>query len=114
MSIYQDHERLCWVSDGQKVVAPWPTKEQPGRGIRCVVVKAMGCHALVVNEQHNFQRTLEVTELFPDDGRIDRIKAERKAQEEAQKAQEEAERLAKQALIRNKKGVGRVQPRGKR
>jgi hypothetical protein len=56
-----DADRLRWCYDGQKVIAPFGSE-----GIRCVVIKACGNHALVANEELNFEKWFDVLDLFPD------------------------------------------------
>lgn len=60
---FKDSERLRWVYDGQIVTAPYDNK---GTGIRCVVEKACGTQAYVVNKKHKFARWFDVLDLFPD------------------------------------------------
>ena len=54
------YERCTWVSDGEEVFAPFDSK---GTGIKCVVEKACGNYARVVNAQRDFAKWFDVLEL---------------------------------------------------
>ena len=73
MPIYKEHDRLHWVYEGQPVIAPVPSRN--GQAYRGTVTKAAGHHAQFTSRSGNFVRWYEVTDLFPDDGRVDAAKA---------------------------------------
>lgn len=76
MPLYQNHERLKWGYEGQPVFAARPN----GTGVRGHVAKAAGRHALFVSCDGTISRWVDVTNLFPDDGRFDEREKRKKAE----------------------------------
>lgn len=75
MPLYGNHERLTWVYDGQPVIAARPD----GSGVQGTVTKAAGHHAEFTSKDGTIRRWVDVTNLFPDDGRLDERTRQRKA-----------------------------------
>lgn len=58
-----DFETPRYVSEGQRVVAPFPSEEAPDRGLWCVVSCAAGDHARGAHSRRGFTRWFHISQL---------------------------------------------------